>query len=323
MPADQQRSRPRGGARRVLFGVVATLLTLSLGWLLPTAAGLPAGAPAAAAVPLTAPPSAASAPRLTEVIGSVNVDQAVRDVQASGVALAGGSTADANALRQVVSSARGKKLQLSVVSVGFNLTGADAEALAKAVQSRVNGTVLVLSTDSSADYTNELSESQRADARAASVAAGRDDVAAARAYANAATAEGFPWFIVMICVVVAVIVGAIIWGLVRRNKSHQMDEQQRADLTAALRQRLERLAPLVLSVGSRVDVAGRPDLSDRFARASGEFSQLQEELATPLSSRGEVDSTTARVAEVEKVMGRLDAELDDLLPGMEPPSPQA
>lgn len=331
MPADQQRHPGRGWPGRVLTGGAGVLLFLLPAVLTPSAAGAAlSAAPAvraeptsAAVVPLAAHAAASVTPRSAEIIGSVDVDRAVSDIQATGVALAGGSTADANALRQVVRDARDKKLRLSVVSVGVNLTGADAEALARAVQSRVNGTVLVLSTDSSADFTNELSESQRSDARAAAVAAGRDDVAAARGYAEAATAEGFPWFIVVICVVVALIIGAVIWGLLRRNKSHQMDEQQLADLTAALRQRIQRLAPLVLSVGARVDVAGRPDLSDRFARASGEFSRLQETLATPLTSRAEVDSATARVADVEKSMGRLDAELDDLLPGMEPPSPQA
>lgn len=266
----------------------------------------------------TGPAAAAAAPE--DVIGGISVDAVVASLADDHVAVVESRFSEP-ALAQVVADARSENLMLSVVSVGDRLLASDAQELAAVVQSRVGGTVLVLSPTAGGQYSSELSTSQQEDAQSALLAAGDDDVAGVRAYVDSATSEGFPWAIVGIVVLIAGVLGAVAFGAWRRHRQQQDDDEQLADLATGLSDRLANLAPQVLGLAPRVEVAGRPDLEDRFNRASGDYAVLKETLATPPQNRAEIDRTAASMSDLERRLDDLDTELDALLPGIEPPSP--
>lgn len=260
---------------------------------------------------------AAAAPE--DVIGGISVDDVVTSLADDHVAVVGSRFSEAE-LAQVVADARSENLMLSVVSVGEPLLKQVASDLTAEVHSRVGGTVLVISPQGSDQESSELSNAQQDDAQAALLAAGQDDVAAVRAYVDSATATGFPWTIVGIVALIAVVLGAVAFGAWRRHRQQQDDDEQLADLATGLSDRLGNLAPQVLGIAPRVEVAGRPDLEDRFNRASGDYAALKETLATPPQNRAEIDRTAASMSDLERRLDDLDTELDALLPGMEPPS---
>lgn len=294
------------------LGVVSRLLTVLL---LLTGAPLTVSVNQASAVPAGQTTAADG-----EVIDGVKVDDVVSELSDNHVAVIG-SRADEKALAQVVDDARNKGLEFSVVSLSARLTNDDAHLMAEEVRSRVGGTVLVLTPVSGGVDSSKLSGSQQDDAKAAAKAAGDDDVAAARAFVDSATAKGFPVFLVVISAVILAILGAIGAGIWQRRRRKEMDAETLADLSKVLAERLGKLAPLVLSIPPRLEVAHRPDLDARFNAASGDYSRLQATIATPLGSRREIDATTAQIADLEKRMVAVDQELDTLLPGLEPPSP--
>ncbi|MGI8417020.1 MAG: DUF6676 family protein [Nakamurella sp.] len=256
----------------------------------------------------------------TDTIGGVKIDTVVSELADDNVAVIG-SRASESALAGVAADARKHGLQLSIVSLGVSLAEADAKLMAKDVQARVGGTVLVLTPDGAGQWSSELSGARQDDAKKAALSAGIDDVAAASAYEKSATAKGFPWVLVVVAIVVVAIAGAVVAGYLKRRRKQQEDHATLAELTAALNDRVGKLSPLVLAIAPRVDVANRPDLTSRFNQASSDYSTLRDRVATPLGSRKELDATTAEIADLEKRLGSLDQQLDTLLPGMEPPSP--
>ncbi len=255
-----------------------------------------------------------------DVIGGVRVADVVVALADNHVAVIG-SAADEAQLAQVVSDARAKNLKLSVVSLKARLTQSDATLMAAEVRTQVGGTVLVLTPTSGGLDSSELSGTQQKTARAAAAAAGDDDVAAARAFADSATAKGFSWLLVVVGVIVLGILAVVGAGIWRRKRKAGTDLQALAELSTHLSDRLGRLAPQILGIAPRIEVAKRPDLDARFDRASGDYSQLQETLATPLGTRQAIDAATAQIAALEKRLAAIDQELDTLLPGLEPPSP--
>jgi len=255
-----------------------------------------------------------------DVIGGVRVADVVAALNDDHVAVIGSATDEAR-LAQVVSDARARNLELSVVSLKARLTVSDAKLMAAEVQTKVGGTVLVLTPTSGGLYSSELSGTQQDAAKAAAVAAGDDAVAAARAFADSATAKGFPWLLVVVGVVVLGILAVVGAGIWRRKRRADTDQQALAELSTHLSDRLGKLAPQILGIAPRLEVAKRPDLDARFDRASGDYSQLQARMATPLVRRQEIDAATAQIADLEKRLAAIDRELDTLLPGLEPPSP--
>jgi hypothetical protein len=255
-----------------------------------------------------------------ETVAGISVDEVVSALADNHVAVLD-STASESDLAAIAADARSKGLNLWIVSLSKRLTNDDAKQLAELIRARLHGTVLVLSPTAGGQDSDELSGSQQADAQAAAIAAGSDDVAAARAYLESATAKGFPWPLVIIGMLVLVVIGAIAYGLIRRNRKKSADHEALADLTKGLQNRLQVLAPLMLTITSRIGLVDRPDLADRFNRAGADYTRLGGEVATPLTSRAEVDRAAAEVATVEKTLDDIDRQLDALLPGLEGPSP--
>ncbi len=305
MPHRAERRTGRLG----VVGRLLTVLVLLAGALLTDSVSQAAAVPAGPAIAVDG-----------EVIGGVKVDDVVTALSDDHVAVIG-SRANEAALAQVVTDARNKGLEFSVVSLSARLTDSDTRLLAEEVRSRVGGTVLVLTPVSGWVDSSKLSGSQQDAAKAAAKAAGDDDVAAARAFVDSATDKGFPVFLVVIGAVILVILIAIGAGIWQRRRRKETDAETLADLSKGLAERLGKLAPLVLSIPPRLEVAHRLDLDARFNAASGDYSRLQATIATPLGSRREIDATTAEIADLEKRMVAVDQELDTLLPGLEPPSP--
>lgn len=274
----------------------------------------------AAAIGLLLAGAAPAAAQDGGTVAGISIDAVVASLGEDHVATIGSRFSE-RALAQVVADARAKNLELSVVSVGDRLIKSDAQELAAEVASRVGGTVLVLSPTAGGQYSSQLSSTQQQDARSALLAAGDDDVAAARAYVDSATATGFPWAIVGIVVLIAAVLGAVAFGAWRRHRQREDDDEQLADLASGLSHRLGKLAPQVLGIVPRVEVAGRPDLQERFDRASADYAVLKETLSTPPQNRAEIDRSAASLSDLERRLDVLDRELDALLPGLEPPSP--
>lgn len=262
----------------------------------------------------------AAAAQEGETVAGISVDAVVASLAGDHVAVVESRFSE-SALAEVVADARAKNLELSVVSVGARLIKQDAQELAAVVASRVGGTVLVLSPTAGGQYSSQLSSTQQKDAQTALGAAGDDDVAGVRAYVESATAAGFPWALVGIVVLIVAVLGAVAFGAWRRHRRQQDDDEQLADLATGLSHRLGKLAPQVLGLAPRVEVAGRPDLEERFNRASGDYASLKETLSTAPKNRAEIDRSAATLSDLERRLGALDRELDALLPGMEPPSP--
>lgn len=309
-----QRHRPRRftvtGALIVIF-LALTVGAVSPAGAAPVAAGSSAGLSTVDRL-LAAPDD--------DTVAGISVTDVVNDLADDHVAVIG-SGADPAALASIAAEARSNGVNLSIVSLSTRLTNDDARLLAEKVRSRVHGTVLVLTPTSGGQDSDELSGTKQDDAKAAAAAAGGDDVAAARAYMESATAKAFPWSLVIIGVIILVVIGAIVYGVIGRNRKKKADHDALADLTRGLSKRIETLAPLMLSIPPRIDLAKRPDLEDRFNRAGAEYTKLRDLVATPLGSRREVDATATDVAALEKTLDDIDQQLDVLLPGLEPPSP--
>ncbi|WP_029135913.1 Rv1476 family membrane protein [Nakamurella lactea] len=282
--------------------------------------GLASGGPAFGESASAAPAGPSAGIFDGDTIGGVSVDDVVSALGTNHVAVIG-TTASESELAQIAQQARDGGVNLSIVSLKTRLTSKDAQTLAGEIKARVGGTVLVLTPDSAAQYSDELSGSQQSAAEAAVKAAGGDDVSAARAYMESATAKPFPWSLVVIGLVALVVIGAIVYGVIGRNRRKKADHEALADLTLGLGKRLQVLAPLMLTITSRIGLVDRPDLADRFNRASGDYTRLGGVVATPLTSRAEVDRTAAEIATVEKTLDDIDRQLDTLLPGLEGPSP--
>lgn len=253
------------------------------------------------------------------IIGGINVDQAVADLQDDGVAVISSSTS-VSSLASIVADAKRKGLAFGVLATGVNMSETDCSRLAQTLSNATHLTVLVLTPGPGHAISPVLSASVLQDAQKAAAAAGLNDVAATQAFVGVATQKSSgPW--VTIGIIAAVILlggGFLLWSRRRRTAAA---EHQRDDLTAGLKDRWSKLAPQILGLSARVEVLGRPDLEARFDQASSDYSTLQPIFAAPIADQAVLDSTTATVADLEQRLGALDAEVDALAPGIEPPSP--
>jgi hypothetical protein len=202
------------GARAVMAGsaLAAAMLFAGGG---PAAAGPPTAGSVAVAVHVADAARAAGG----EVIGGVDVDEAVAALGDDHVAVLGRS-ASGTGLAEAVSQARDAGLALSVLVVDNALTSQQAMEIAGVVQVRTSGTVLVLAPDADGSHSAVLSTGAEEGALAAALAAG-DPVAAARAYTATATEKPFPWSMIVIAAVIAALAAGWI-GKIRGRRRREL-----------------------------------------------------------------------------------------------------
>ena len=300
------------GARAVMAGsaLAAAMLFAGGG---PAAAGPPAAGSVAVAVHVADAARAAGG----EVIGGVDVDEAVAALGDDHVAVLGRS-ASGTGLAEAVSQARDAGLALSVLVVDNALTSQQAMEIAGVVQVRTSGTVLVLAPDADGSHSAVLSTGAEEGALAAALAAG-DPVAAVRAYTATATEKPFPWSMIVIAAVIAALAAGWIGKIRGRRRRERQDLAALADLTNGLADRIEDLTPKVASLPSRVSLTGREDIEFRLDQARIGHRTLQDRLSVPLGSRKEVDIAASEVNTLDAGLRDIEREVDNELGSRRPP----
>lgn len=307
-------SRPRGSVIGMFASSIRSGVRVVLAALLTVLAFVlvaPLATPAAGAAPTPLRTE-------TEEVADYQINDLVTDLGDDGVAVVG-SSANVAELTKIAADAHNQGIKLSIVVLGKNLIQVDSTQIAELVRARVGGTTLVLTPTSGGFNSDEVSISKQNEAAKAAGKYLTNPVEAARQFAAVLTKKGFPWILVLIGLVVVGIGVAVFLGFRKRRASEVADEQQLASLTQSLHERVSKLASLVLANSSRVDLAQRPDLTEKATRAGAEYNRLREKLSAPLKSRDEVNQYGSEVSTLEKQVTDLDGELDALLPGLEPP----
>lgn len=318
--------RSLGRLAAALVAALVAVALLAVGWAGAAQASVAAQPSVAARAMVTAqasvtPPGAevVSAPG-DDVIGGISVDEVVAALGDDHVAVLAGSTTSESELAAVAKIGWDKGFKIYLVSLGRNLLEADAKALATQVLTQTGGTVLVMCPITGAVQSETMSTNEQQRALDAYLSQ-QGDVASAKAFIESATSPGFPWVLVLLVLLVVAVLVGLGWQVLQRRRKNEASAEALAELTKGLAERLGKVAPLMLSISPRVDLAGRPDLKDRFQQSSTEYTELLSTTSTPLPSRAAVNETGARIAALEKRLGDLDAALDELLPGIEPPAP--
>ena len=199
------------------------------------------------------------------------VKQALQQLASGPVAVLAGSGADRSALQAVVTDAASRDLALWIVSIGPEaaLTEQQNIAVGDRVLAEKHGTVLALSTEWIAVRSDGYTSDQLQSASDAASAAG-SDVSAARAAVESLTATAFPWGWLILGVIIAVIVLALVGGWWERRRRRRADAEELARLTGELADRVNALAPAIITLSDQVTLTGKADLVDRFNRASAD-----------------------------------------------------
>lgn len=247
----------------------------------------------------------------------LDVDAIAADIADDGVAVVDSQTSE-SALREVVAEAKDKDIDLGLVVIGHSVDPPDVQSLANQLMVRTGKSVLVIARNYLKGESKEISGAENAKAEQAAIAA-RDDVTAARAYLGALHTTSHTWLWVLGGIVVVIVLAGI-WLRARRARNAGKPADPAAT-TAALRDRLGGLSGQIVEMSGRIDLAGRPDLTQRFNEASATYAQLLQRLAQPLDSQRAADASKAEIDALASALQDLETELSRHLPGMQPPAP--
>lgn len=313
-----------GGLRRAgrvaAATVVAALWTLGVLMASPASAAAPADRPVASDRPAAEDPCAAPADGTDEqavITAALACLQSVDDH----IAILGAKRYTAGQFTDAVERARSHNVTLWVVILGDQTDEDGASRVADGILHQVGGTVVVVTPDYFGLASEQFGQSDLDDAGSA-VTQG-DDVSVVTTIVNSLTAKPFPWLLVVSVTIAVLVLGAFAGGLWTRRRRHHADDAALADLTAGLAGRVNDVAPTIVALSDQVDITQRPDLSDRFDRATGDYDELRDKLATPLPNRAAVNEAAAAVQELTDELTSISQEVTAALgqQSQRPPQP--
>lgn len=319
------RARP-GPLRRIGRWAVAVLGLITLVTIAPTTPATAAPAPGVARSATTAGQDDPCAAPTDFTDHQAVVDVAVTCLQATGdhTAIIGDQRYSADEFADAIDRARTHNVALSVVVLGDEVAEGEGAArdgasdIADGVLHVVGGTVVVVTPDHFGVASEQFGQSDL-DAAADAVGGVGDDAEVVTKIVDSLTAKPFPWLLAVLATIVVLVLGAFAGGLWTRHRRHHADAEALADLTAGLASRVNDLAPTIVSITDEVDIAGRPDLEERFARATGDYNELRDLLGSPLPTRAAVNEAAARVQHLTQDLAAVDTEVSAALASHRPP----
>lgn len=300
-----------GGPRRSFARLVAFALILGCAVLVAPTAGAAAETPGLGSAALSAHPTVALSVH-RDPVGNVDVDAVVADLDTDHLAGVAPASPDYAPLIAQIERANSSSIDLNVVVLGQEITGAEPDDVAAAILASVGGTVLVLTPNPQNMLTRSqtISQTDLDDAVNAARSTG-SDVAAVRAFVDALTVTGFPWSLVVILgviVLLIVVVAAVLW---RRRRGHREEEAGLDRKTAEIGSLVTDLEVDLNYIRERVDRLPDAATVTDFEHLRAEHRQIREQLADhPLRSTEEVDLMDIRVATLRSGLHRIRAAVD-------------
>ena len=301
-PTASLRTASPGARESVSRGRWAAVLTLVLTLLLPV--GSVFGSPAVAQA------EAIGIFQASDVIGDVDVDAVVADLQQDRLAGVSPGSSDYAGLVSQIERSDSSNIDLHVVILGKEITGAEPSEVTAAVLAAVGGTVILLTPERIEVASQTVSQTDLDEARAAAQSGG-GEVGVVTAFVDSITATGFPWSLVVILLVVVLLVAAVAGGLWEKRRRQKRNEEALARLTRELHDSVGALAPDILYISERISLVEDKKLSERFNEASSSYNEFRDRLAAgPLKSREEVDHVDIAVSKLRAELAAIRAAVD-------------
>jgi hypothetical protein len=240
-----------------------------------------------------------------------DTDGAISGLTADSVYVEDGAEAvDQGELRQAASTAAGHGVDLRIAVLA---SGADAEALAGTIASRLDeaATVLVFTPTSYGVFSDELSQDRLDDALtdAADELSSPDSAAGAAAFAAALDPDrdsgGVSIGLVIgaiAALLVVVGVGGRLWEVRTRDaRQARRRNRRRQELT----ERTRRIADRVLQLSDPVELAGVRTLSSKYAEAAATFDEAELAIAGA-STMHDLDAVEAGLRDAERLLDEVE-----------------
>ncbi|RIJ70991.1 hypothetical protein D1871_16410 [Nakamurella silvestris] len=286
----------RATRRRLAAALLAVLTVLLCGWL--------------TAGPASAQPSIPATQLLRDPVGDVDVDAIVADLAEDHLAGVPADSPDRSELIAQIDRANTSSINLNVVVLDQEITGAEPDDVTAAILASVGGTLLVITPNPENMLTSSqtISQTDLDDALAAAKAA-HGDVAAVRVFVDALTATGFPWSLVVIVGVVVLLMAAVAGGLWEKRRREKRElgrfERQKAELVQAV----ESLQADLHYIGERLPPSA--ELAASFEQAVADHHRLDVDLAAEnITTTEQIDVMDVRVATLRSEILRVRAAVD-------------
>jgi hypothetical protein len=240
---------------------------------------------------------------LSSAATAATPQEAAAELDAGVYADPGAEAFDVGAVRAEIAAA-GENLSVSV----FVLADPQQNAVTFAEQAGalVGGTVLVFTPSSYGVFSNELSQSDLADALSAAEAglSGPDIAEGVAAFIDAAVPTATPWALVILIGVLIVVVVAIGGRLAERRITSGRRRKALNRLWAGLRERADTLADPILDLSTRVELRGEEAVSALYLEASQLYTAVRTGLDREAST-GEADRLAGDLDRLDEMLGRV------------------